>query len=99
MSEFLELNPWLETMAAVIAVVVFVSGVVALALLLFGAWLLKTAVGARKILGAVAALAAVPGKSGKAKFAVGLLLANLFSKASGHVKGVTAKIRKKPQVP
>jgi hypothetical protein len=99
MSEFLELNPWIEILAAVIAVVVFVSGVVALALLLFGAWLLKTAVGARKILGAVAAIAAVPGKSGKAKFAIGLLFANMLTKASGHVKGVTAKIRKKPQAP
>lgn len=99
MSEFLELNPWLEATAAIIAVVVFVLGILALAALLFGSWLIKTAVGAKKILGAVATIAVVPGKSGKAKFAIGLLFANLLSKASGRVKSVAAKLSKKTKVP
>ncbi len=99
MSEFLELNPWIEILAAVIAVSVFVLGLLVLLALLSGAWLFKTAVGAKKVLGTVAAIVAVPGKSGKAKFAVGLLLANLFSKISGRVKSATSKIKTTPKVP
>lgn len=99
MEQFLELNPWIEAAAAIIAVSVFVLGLLALFALLFGAWLFKTAVGAKKMLGAVAAIVAVPGKSGKAKFAIGLLFANLLSKASGRVKNVTTKIGMKPKAP
>jgi hydrogenase/urease accessory protein HupE len=99
MEKFFELNPWVYPTAAVIAVSVFVLGLLALLALLFGAWLFKTAVGAKKMLGAVAAIVAVPGKSGKAKFAIGLLFANLLSKASGRVKSVASKIRRKPKVP
>ncbi len=99
MSQFLELNPWIYPTAAIIAVSVFVLGVLALLMLLFGAWLFKTAVGAKKVLGTVAAIVAVPGRSGKAKFAIGLLFANMLSGFSGRVKSVTSKIRTTQKAP
>lgn len=86
MQEFLELNPHIGFAASIIAVVVFVLGLLALATLMFGTWLVRTAVGAKKVLGMVATIAAVPGKSGKAKLLLGLMFSGLLSKFSSRVR-------------
>lgn len=95
MDKIFELNPWLAPLLGSIAVLVFVLGVFALLCVLFGAWLLRTAVRARKILG-IAAAVAVPGKSGKAKFAFGLLFANLLSGIGGRIRKGVSPNKKKP---
>lgn len=91
MQEFLELNPWVAYIGYAIAGLVIVAGLILAALLFVGGWVVAV-LRLKGFVVAAAGVIAIPGKTGKARAFLGLVLATVISKISSRAGGLSRKL-------